>query len=71
MAPAHDQVVHAAAGPVDSVLGAVHVVTRVWIGLEHFGVDATLVEATADRKRVANDVPLALAAVVKEEHQLA
>ncbi|SPQ25016.1 89b13250-4d62-48bf-a38d-91ee954c6ffb [Thermothielavioides terrestris] len=70
VAPAHQQLVHAAPGRVHAILRAVHLVGRVRVSLEHLGEDASLVEAAADRKRVAHDVPLAGGAVVQHEHDL-
>jgi hypothetical protein len=70
VSPAQHDVVEAAAGGIDAVLGAVDLVIVVSIGFEGLvAVDDLVVKGAADWEGVADDVPLALG--VEEVQQLA
>lgn len=73
VAPAEHDVVETAVGRVDAVLGVVVGVGGIGVALSEGGrVDAAVREGAADSEGVADDVPLALGAELREEdHELA
>jgi len=69
MAPTEHDLIESTAFAVDAVLGAVDRVVVVLVAFEGIWIDDTLIEGTAHREGVANDVPLAFG--VEEEKELA
>ena len=67
VSPAEHDIVHANTGLVDTELGAVYGVVIVRVALEGVGVDDAMIEGQANRKGIANDIPLALGIVEVEE----
>jgi hypothetical protein len=67
MSPGKHDIIHPTARCINPIFRAVYLMFMVWISLECFRVNYFLRESTANRKCIANYIPLPLCAVEEEQ----